>query len=106
MIYSCWNQGKGAYDYYEDAARQESLNAPSPKHLRSSSLGATVDQASWPLPAGARYVGSGAAAVGRVASRTGGAALGAMDLGSPTTKAFLLVVSAALAWKYLLKGRR
>lgn len=106
MIYSVWNQGNSAYDYYEDDVKQASLNAPTPKHLSNRTLGSTVDQAGWPLPAGARLVGSGPSAVGKVASRTSGRALGAVDLGSPTTKAALLVVSAVLIYKYVVKGRR
>ncbi len=106
MIYSCWNQGKSAFDYYEDDKQQASLNAPAPSHISSRTLGSTVDQAGWPLPANARYVGTGTAAVGKVASRSSSRALGAVDFGSPTTKAALLIVSGFLAWKYLLKAKR
>jgi hypothetical protein len=68
MIYSVWNQGKNAYDYYETAEVAERLNAPAPKHVPTGRLGATPEKAAWPLPKDARPVGSGVAAQGRVAS--------------------------------------
>lgn len=106
MVSSVWNQGKGKYDYFEDGSMQSSLNAPSPSHLTSRTLGSTVDQAGWPLSGAARYVGSGDAAVGRICARRGGMALGAFDTASPTTKAVLLVGCALLAWKFLIKKGR
>ena len=71
MIYSVWNQGANAYDYYESSERQHTLNTPSPNHISVKELGATIDQAAWPLPSAARKVGSGKLAKGRVASRGG-----------------------------------
>lgn len=105
MKYSVYNFGKGAFDYYEDARQNHSLNAPKPSHLVSRTLGSTVEQASWPLPSDARLTGSGPVAVGRVASR-GGGALGDAVLGSPLGKAAALLAAAILAYKYLVPRRR
>lgn len=70
MIYSVWNTGARRYDYYEAHAKP-STHAGAPPASSSSSLGATPDQAAWRLPAGARLVGSGDLARGRVASLGG-----------------------------------
>lgn len=70
MIYSVWNQAAGLYDHYEDGAADARANAPAPRHLRrSDTLGLTPDEAAWPLPLGARKIGSGPTAMGRVAKR-------------------------------------
>lgn|SRR5678815_4925691 len=104
-MYSCWNQGAGVFDYYEDGRQQASVNAPSPDHIPTRSLGATIDQACWPLPPDAKKVGSGAVAIGRVASKSGGKAVGSIELpSSPIAKAGLLTFAAILAYKYLVKG--
>ena len=103
--FSVWNQGLGAFDYYQSPAQQASLNVERPKHLVQRTLGATVDQAAWPLPANARHIGSGPHAVGRIASRNG-SALGAIGGDGSLVKAALLMVAGALGWKYLVKGRR
>lgn len=105
MMFSVWNQGVGAFDYFESGGRQASLNAPKPSHIVSRTLGSTVDQAAWPLPSAAKYVGSGPTAIGRVASR-GGRALGADDGSMSTVKAVLLLGAGFLAWKVLVPGGR
>jgi len=107
MIYSVWNQGKSSYDYYEDASQQVSLNVEKPSHVVNRTLGSTVDQAAWPLPLAARTVGSGDAAVGRIATRKKLGGLGDDLATSPTVKAGLLIGAAYLIWKYVAKpGRR
>ena len=99
MIYSVWNQGAGAYDYYESSNVQHTLNTPSPNHIRVKELGATIDQATWPLPTAARKVGSGKFAKGRVASR-GGARLPLGATMDTNTVAMLgLGLAAFLLWK-------
>lgn len=80
MIYSVWNQGRGLYDYFQTSEVQDVANAPRPTHLRSTKLGLTPTQAAWPLPAGAKRIGSGEFARGRVAS-TGGGQTGLGDFG-------------------------
>ncbi len=105
-MYSVWNQPAGLFDYYEDSRTQEALNAPVPKHVGNRTLGLTIDQAAWPLPVDARKVGSGDVAIGRVASRGSAPALGdVLGTSSPMVKAGLLLAAAALAYKYVLKGR-
>lgn len=75
--YSVWNQAAEKYDYYQSADADNEYNAPAPRHLRpNTKLGTTPDAAGWPLPAGARKVGSGDYPRGLVASRGGGGALG------------------------------
>jgi hypothetical protein len=96
MTYSVWNQGANRYDYYEAGGARREYNEETPKHLRHARLGASPEQAAWPLPAGARRVGSGSIARGRIASR----ALGAFD-DTSLTKIVLLGLAAFLAWKYV-----
>lgn len=106
MIYSVYNVGARGYDYYENGAAEASANVEKPPHLVSRTLGSTIDQAAWPLPANAKLVGHGEHAIGRVASRSSGSALGAFELGNLTvTKAALLAVSAFLVWKYVVPKR-
>ena len=76
MIYSVCNQGARQYDYYRTAELQETANTPAPKHIRATKLGATVEQAAWPLPASAQKVGSGEYAQGRIASNKAVALVG------------------------------
>jgi hypothetical protein len=106
-MYSVWNQGLGAYDYFESSAQQASLNAEKPGHLVSRTLGSTIDQAAWPLPGNVRHVGSGENAVGRVATRKS-LAMGAdaETSSSPLVKAGMLAAAAFLIWKYVVKAPR
>lgn len=107
MIYSVWNPGALNYDYFEDNTKAASINAPAPKHLVSRTLGSSVEQASWPLPANVRAVGSGDHAIGRVASRgSGGSSLGDLMPSDPLIKAGLLLGSAYLLWRYVVKAPR
>jgi hypothetical protein len=100
MIYSVWNQGARRFDYYQDAQRNHRANTPSPKHLRAThEIGIPVDRAGWPLPAGAKKIGSGPLPRGRVASRAALGGLGAIDVTSPGTIAILLGIAALIYWK-------
>ena len=103
MIYSVWNQGLGAYDYFESPGEQANLNVEKPRHLVSRTLGATADQAAWPLPGNLRPIGSGTEAVGRVASRGGKALSGDLGDNAPLVKAAVLVVAGLLLWQYVAK---
>ena len=106
MRYSVWNPGQRQFDYYDAAGTDDGAHAPKPTHLRSRALGSTVEQAAWPLPAGAVYVGTGDHAQGRVAT-TRAAALGASDEGGlGLVKIGLLVVAGAVGAKVLLGGKR
>lgn len=109
MIYSVWNQAALVYNYYEGPAAADKANAPTPRHLHETKLGMTVAQASWPLPAGARLVGSGAVARGRVASAPGAALSGFFDpigmLGTIITSP-LLMVGVAVGVGYIIWRRQ
>jgi hypothetical protein len=67
MKYSVWNSAARAYDYYEGHG-DTGIHAGAPPRASSSELGATPDQAAWPLPAGAVKVGTGEIPQGRIAS--------------------------------------
>lgn len=106
MIYSVWQQAKGVFDYYQTPNGAAKLNTEKPSHLRNRTLGSTVDQAAWPLPANATLTGSGQQAVGRVATNKSSSALGDASSDS-NTKILLLALSGFLLWKYVVKpGRR
>ena len=98
MMYSVWNQGAGKYDYYQTSEVQNVVNTPAPNHLKNlggrSTLGLSVDQASWPLPMSAVKVGSGEFAKGRIASKTRGSGLAGIpiDMSSPMTWVGLAVI--------------
>ena len=100
MIYSVWNQAEKRYDYFANGAKNGKVHAPSPKHIRSGSkLGATAVSSAWRLPTGAKLVGHGDIAKGRVAIA------GAQDFGIPLTitQFALLGAAAWLAWKFVGK---
>jgi hypothetical protein len=100
VIYSVWNQGARQYDYYEAPTVQNSANTPVPKHIRAKPLGATIDQAAWPLPSTAKLVGRGKLAQGRIASRGGNLlSLGAINMDTNTIGMIGLGLAAFLLWK-------
>ena len=109
MTYSVWNQAAGAYDYYEVPGSPGKVNAPVPTHLRQTKLGMTAREAAWRLPSGAKLVGSGAEARGRVASSPS-QGLGFFDpigiVGTIVTTPWLLVASAATVGYVLWRRRR
>lgn len=106
MKYSVWNVGTAAFDYYETPEVATSSNTPKPGHLKPRTLGATVEQACWPLPPGAKLIGSGEVAIGKIAIHPS-AALGATPSDGSLAKGLLLAVAGALAVKVLLpRGRR
>lgn len=74
-MYSVWNRAARRYDYYQ-TSETGPTHAPAPTHVRSRGLGATPEEAAWPLPAGAKLVGHGERARGRLARAGGGLALG------------------------------
>jgi len=98
-MFSVWNQGKRSWDYYENGEPDARANAPVPKHTKTERLGMTPDELAWPLPANARYVGTGPNARGRVAVRKGlGSLSGFAGADSIASLAFLGVASGALIW--------
>lgn len=106
MIYSVWDQPLGAFRYFDDGVPQAHLNVEKPTHLRERALGSTIDQAAWPLPAGAREVGRGVVPVGRVASMSGQALGDDLDDSAATTKAVMLAIAGIVAWKVLSRKKR
>lgn len=105
MRYSVWNQRAGMFDYYEGGVEQDKLNTPKPSHIGARNLGSTIDQAAWPLPAGARKIGAGPVAVGRVASRSsGGAGLG--DIFESPQRIAILAAFLYVAWRFDKARRR
>lgn len=97
MIYSIWNPGTRRFDYYETPAQMRRSNVEKPSHLGPHNLGATPEQAAWPLPDHAVQVGSGPEARGRVAYAKG--SLGDGSLGDVTPRRLLgLGVVGALGW--------
>lgn len=71
MRYSIWNNATRAYDYY-DARDTSATHAGAPPRSGSNALGATPDEAAWPLPADAVKVGAGEQPQGRIASHEAG----------------------------------
>ena len=106
MIYSVWNQGAGDFEYYEDGVPQQTLNVEKPSHISDRTLGATVDQAAWPLPASARLTCRGPVPIGRIAARKTGLALGSLTDDLSLAKIALLGLAAYVAVKTLEPKRR
>lgn len=103
MIYSQW-QPDGGYDYYESEARHPigddmpvaSMPAP------AGGIGVPAQDAGYPLPSDARYVGSGDAPVGIItpmsrASYKGLSGSGTKELGSNEIVVVLFLVGALAA---------
>lgn len=100
MIYSVWNQGKRAYDYFEDGTPQAQVHAPAPK-IRKRQMGATVDEIGWKLPSDAVHIGSGDRAKGRIAASDTPGALGVLDMA--TASPLLVLGAGALVLWYVLR---
>jgi hypothetical protein len=100
MIYSVWDAGSRSYDYFQTAAATPTA-PPEPTHLRSKALGLAPEDAAWPLPADAQWIGRGAQAKGKVASRRSGGALGDFASGNA-----LPMVGLALAAYLLWRSQR
>ncbi len=118
MIFSVWNQAARRYDYFETPGAPPTVNADAPKHLKPSKLGLTTVQASWPLPMGARRVGAGTQARGKIAHPRGGGGLGSVSdsIFGAVSSPFGFVIALGLgyaAWRIykidtdkLARGRR
>lgn len=91
MKYSVWNNAARRYDYYQAQGTNE-IHAGAPPRASSFALGATPEQAAWPLPAGAVKIGSGDVPEGRIASTEGGIKI---DL----TKSIIYGVLGYFLWK-------
>jgi hypothetical protein len=77
MNHSVWNWDKVRYDYYESSQKASiggwnpltGLGIPSPINKKGSPIGVDIEDALPPLPADAKYVGSGPRAIGQVCRR-------------------------------------
>lgn len=67
-MYSVWNYAKGAYDYYQGPPSGTTHAGTPPRARGKTQVGSTPEQAAWPLPVGAKKVGSGVNPQGRIAS--------------------------------------
>ena len=101
MIYSVWNQGRREFDYYESPGGADRANADAPHHIRARPMGAVPAEVGWPLPAGARLVGRGASARGRIASTARARAGLGLDLDHNTVGIVGLGIAAVLLWRHL-----
>jgi len=71
VIYSVYNYGARAYDYYEGSG-PSGTHAGTPRIAPpKSELGASPEQAAWVLPRGARKIGSGDLPRGSIAALAG-----------------------------------
>lgn len=68
--FSVWDNGARRYNYY-DAPGTRPIHAGAPPRVHGGTLGATPEQAAWPLPISARKVGAGELPQGRIASLGG-----------------------------------
>ena len=93
-MWSVWNNGTRSYDYYE-APGTRGIHAGAPPRASTSALGATPDEAAWPLPHGARKVGNGEVPRGRIASLGGYDASSSLEL----PKLAAIAVIGYLVWK-------
>lgn len=95
MNYSVWNNGTRKYDYFTAPGTPE-IHAGAPPRVRGSDLGATPEQAAWPLPLGARRVGSGELPRGRIAS-LGDSGGGLFDI--DLKKSVIYGIAGYLLWR-------
>ena len=91
MNYSVWDSGTRRYDYYQ-AAGDTGIHAGAPPRASTFELGATPEQAAWPLPDDAIKTGSGELPQGRIASTKPQAAGSFNEL-------FLYVAAGYLLWR-------
>lgn len=96
MMYSVWDHGARVYHYYQTPDRNAATSAPKPAHLRSSVLGLSPERAAWPLPEGARKVGTGKYPKGMIASRHSELGFIPLDF----TPMNMLVLGAVGFWLY------
>lgn len=74
-VYSVWSWNKGLYDYYQtDAANRpgygSEVKPPSVSNSLSGVLGEDPDRSGHRMPVNAKYVGSGALAMGEIVAVT------------------------------------
>lgn len=102
MFYSCFNQGKGLYDYFQNSLEQPiNSDLPIPKLPSSTGrIGVPAIEAGRPLPASAKFAGSGWHARGMIVQCAKNSSLGAIDFSSMSTKSILAGSAIALGLVY------
>lgn len=98
MRYSVYNYDRQVYDYFEGPGPKGTHAGAPPVSSGRSQLGATVEQAAWKVPLGAKKVGEGVLPQGRVAAMGGFPSLGDVDTGQ-VLRAGALAVIAYFAWR-------
>jgi hypothetical protein len=95
--FSVYNYTTKVYDYYEGHG-PSGTHATAPPIGGQTEVGATVEQAAWKVPPGAKRVGSGVLPQGRVATMGG---IGDVMIGGSSLSR-IAVVSAIvyLAWRH------
>jgi hypothetical protein len=107
MIYSCFQQAGGVYAYFE-VPGEIPLNAdlPVPRlPAPTGNIGVPSIEAGRPLPANAKFIGTGWHAKGMIA-RCDGRGLGAMPPLGTTLLGLAIVGGIAAGAMYWLKQRR
>jgi hypothetical protein len=99
-IWSVYKYGRNSYDYYEDGRDPSSTHAGAPPGKLRAAMGATPEQCAWPLPAGAKKIGSGPLPQGRIASTSSGPGMGDLPSIDATTLGIAAVI-AYVAWRAL-----
>lgn len=97
MIWSVWNYKTKSYDYYQGGAATGTHAGTPPTPMISPEMGMSPEESAWRVPTGARKIGSGTGARGRVAT------LGGVDsFGLPS---YAVPVALGLAALYFWRKR-
>lgn len=105
MIYSVYNPTSKTYDYYEGPGPGGTHAGTPPIARGRNALGATPEQASWKVPAGAKRVGRGPVARGRIAELGGLSSFGLGDVGDIAANP-LAFAALAVAGYFMYKRMR
>jgi hypothetical protein len=102
LTYSVWNTDTRQYDYYRGPG-PGGTHAGSPKVRARNALGASPEQAAWPLPSSAMLVGSGPMPKGRIASKRSTAPIEALaglaGIDLDPLSIGIVAVLAYIAWR-------
>jgi hypothetical protein len=93
MMFSVWNNATRRYDYYR-AQGDGATHAGAPPRASTFELGATPEQAAWPLPADATKTGSGELPQGKIAST-------APRLSASFNELFLYAAAGYFLWRMI-----
>lgn len=107
MIYSCFDDKSGLYSYFEDK-EEHPINAdlPVPKFTRTAGeMGVAAIDAGRPLPSGARRVGRGWQARGRIVNCVQRGGLGEMSL-TPKGRIGVALACAAIGFAVFIAMRK